>query len=118
MPGELGGKVVVIRFWADWCASCREEMPVMDAVYRRYGSRGLVILAVNVKQTKEVAERFAGELSLTYPVLLDQDAKVAKAYGVKGLPTTFILDRQGRVKEKILGEIQKDVFENMVKGLL
>lgn len=118
VPDDFKGKVVIIRFWADWCIHCSVEMPAIDIVYNKYKDRGVIILAVNVGQPKEVAEEFVTNLRISYPVLLDTYSVTAKKYGVVGLPTTFILDRNGVVRKKILGEADKDVFEKTVAELL
>jgi peroxiredoxin len=118
MPADFKGKVVVIRFWADWCPKCAEEMPVIDTIYKKYKDKGLVVLAVNTGQTKEKAEAFINNLNVSYPALLDTDTSIAKRYGVIGLPTTFIIDRSGAIKEKILGEADRNAFEKSVSGLL
>lgn len=118
VPDDFKGKIVIIRFWADWCTYCAEEMPVIDVVYNKYKEKGVIILAVNVGQPKEVAEEFVRNIKISYPVLLDTYSVVAKQYGVVGLPTTFILDRNGVVREKILGESNRVVFEKMVVEML
>jgi peroxiredoxin len=118
VPDEFKGKVLIIRFWADWCTYCAEEMPAIDVVYNKYKENGVLIFAVNVGQPKEVAEAFVKNLRISYPVLLDTYSIVAKQYGVVGLPTTFIFDRKGIIREKILGEGGRDSFENMVVNIL
>lgn len=118
LPDAYKGKLVVLRFWADWCKSCEAEMPALDRVYKKYGDRGFVVLAINTGQTKEIAEDYAKKLNLSYPVLLDPASKVTKNYGVVGLPTTIIIDRDGRLKKKIIGETGGDAIEKIVAGLL
>jgi len=115
VPDEFNGKVLIIRFWADCCTA---EMPAIDVVYNKYKEKGVIILTVNVGQPKEVAEAFVTNLKISYPVLLDTYSITAKQYGVAGLPTTFILDRNSIVREKILGEAERDSFEKMVVNLL
>jgi peroxiredoxin len=117
-PADLRGAVVAIRFWADWCPFCESEMTQLEPVYRRYRDQGLRILAVNVRQDPDTAERFVHRLGVTYETLLDSDGAVARTYGVIGLPTTFFLDRDGRLWTKVLGESTPEVFERIVKELL
>ncbi|MDD1750570.1 MAG: redoxin domain-containing protein, partial [Methanothrix sp.] len=76
VPGDFSGKVIVIRFWIDSCKSCEKEMPEINRIYYKYKDRGLVVLAINVGQSKNAAETFATRLHLTYPVLLDTDSSV------------------------------------------
>lgn len=118
VPDDFKDKIVVIRFWADWCTYCAEEMPIIDTIYNKYKEKGIVVLAVNVGQPREVAEAFVTNIKISYPVLLDTYSVTAKKYGVTGLPTTFILDRNGVIREKILGEAEKTAFEKMIVGLL
>lgn len=118
LPSDLQGQVVVVRFWADWCPFCEGEMRSIEPVYQRYKDQGLRLLAVNVRQDAATAAAFVKPLGISYEVLLDGDGAVARAYGVSGLPTTFFLDRQGRLVTRILGESTPEVFEQVVKGLL
>ena len=117
-PAGLAGQVVAVRFWADWCPFCESEMRSLEPVFRTYEEQGLRILAINVRQDRETAAAFVAPLGISYDVLLDEDGAVARAYGVSGLPTTFFIDRQGRLAVRILGESTPDVFEKVVKGLL
>ncbi len=113
-PEDLKGKVVAIRFWADWCKSCAEEMPVIEKVYNKYKDKGLVILAVNIGQERAAVVKFVNGIKISYPVLLDPGTVVTKRYGVTGLPITFIIDRNGIIRQKILGEAGQTVFEELV----
>jgi cytochrome c biogenesis protein CcmG/thiol:disulfide interchange protein DsbE len=118
LPDDLAGQVVAVRFWADWCPYCKDEMTELEPVYERLAERGLRIVAVNVAQDRKTAERFVRRIAISYDVALDPEAEVANAYGVIGLPTTFFVDRDGTVHGKILGESDAAVFVRMVEGLL
>lgn len=117
-PEDLQGKVVAIRFWADWCPFCKTEMQDIEPIYRKYRERDLVILAINVRQDRKAAEKFIRKLDISYDVLLDRQGEVARRYGVIGLPTTFIVERNGKLHTKILGESTPELFEKIIKGLL
>jgi peroxiredoxin len=117
-PAQTAGQIVAIRFWADWCPFCESEMAQLEPVYRQYRDQGLRILAVNVRQDPDTARRFVGKLGISYETLLDSDGRVARAYGVLGLPTTFFVDRTGRLKGKIIGESTPEVFERVVREML
>ena len=117
-PADLRGQVVALRFWADWCPFCESEMRDIEPVYAGYRDRGLQVLAVNVRQDRKTAARFIEGLGISYPVLLDTEGSVARDYGVSGLPTTFFVDREGRIATRILGESTPAVFEHILKGLL
>lgn len=118
VPADFAGKVVAVRFWADWCPYCRKEMAALQPVYRRLAARGLEILAVNVAQDRDTVRRFVDPLGLSYPVLLDPQGDIARSYGVQSLPVTYLLDRRGVVRGKILGEATAELFERRVSELL
>ncbi len=101
---ELKGQVVMLNFWATWCPPCRAEMPAMERLYREYASRGFAIVAIDYREGPDLVQPFVEELGLTFPIALDRDGKVTDAkYPTGGLPTTYILDRQGRVVARRIG---------------
>jgi len=94
---DYRGKVIFLNFWATWCEPCREEMPGMERLHRRYKDRGLVVLAVSLdSQGARVVNPFLKKLGLTFPVALDPKMTVRERYGVWAVPSTFIIDRAGR----------------------
>jgi cytochrome c biogenesis protein CcmG, thiol:disulfide interchange protein DsbE len=93
---DLRGKVVLVNFWASWCGECRPEMPVLERLHRELGPQGLAIVGVNAREDSTAVQRYARELGLTFPLVLDPDGKIKTMYGVVGLPTTFIVARDGR----------------------
>jgi len=93
---EHRGTVIVLNFWASWCLECRSEMPVLERLQREFSSRGLAIIGVNARENKEAVGRYAKELGLTFPLVFDPDGKINALYGVIGLPTTFVVGRDGR----------------------
>jgi peroxiredoxin len=117
-PEQTKGQVLAIRFWADWCPFCESEMTQLEPIYRKYRESGLRILAVNVRQDPDTARRFIERLGVSYETLLDHDGRVARSYGVLGLPTTFFVDRQGQLKTKVIGESTPEVFERIVQEML
>lgn len=118
VPEDLAGRVVAIRFWADWCPYCKTEMRELEPVYQRLRAQGLEVLAVNVAQDLDTAAAFVAPLGISYPVLLDPQGETARRYGVKALPLTWIIDRQGRLAGKILGEATPEAFQAQVTPLL
>lgn len=114
-PEDYPGQTVAIRFWADWCPFCEHEMQALEPVYLRYRNQGLRLLAINVRQDRQRAMKFVQPLGITYPVLLDQEGSVARAYGVSALPVTYLVDGQGLLRGRILGESTPEVFEQLVK---
>lgn len=117
-PADLRGQVVALRFWADWCPFCESEMRDIQPVYELHRERGLHVLAINVRQDRETAAAFIERLGISYDVLLDTDGAVSRSYGVIGLPTTFFIDREGRLATRILGESTPELFERVAKDLL
>lgn len=117
-PEQYANQVVAIRFWADWCPSCRSEMTALEPVYRQYHDRGLVILAVNVLQPAETVRPFVTQLGISYDVLLDAQGEVTRQYQVMALPVTYIIDRKGIIRTRILGESTPEVFTKEITGLL
>ena len=90
------GKVVLLNFWATWCPPCRREMPDMEKLYQRFSGKGLVVLAVS-DEKRETVEDFLKKQNYTFPVLLDSDRKVNAAFGIEGIPNSFLFDRQGKL---------------------
>lgn len=93
---DLRGKVVLINFWASWCLECRPEMPVLDGLHRDLSARGLAIVGINAREDPRAIGRYAEELHLTFPLVLDPSGTINNLYGVIGLPTTFVVGRDGR----------------------
>jgi len=94
---SLTGKVVLVNFWATWCPPCRKEMPDLDALYKRFKDKGLVILALSDEDEATVRPFIAKDQKVSYPILLDPKGKVAEQYRVSGIPKTFIYDRKGKL---------------------
>lgn len=108
---DYRGQVVLVNFWATWCAPCREEMPSMEALRGSLEKRPFVILAVNVGEGARVARGFADKLSLHFPVLLDRDTKTTKAWGARILPASFVVGPDGAIRYSHLGAIDWNAAE-------
>ena len=93
-------------------------MSHLQELYAKYRDKGLVILAVNVRQDQETVERFIAKLGISYDTLMDVEGDVARRYGVMGLPTTFFVNRDGTLKSRILGESTPETFEQIVQEML
>ena len=92
----LRGRVVLINFWATWCAECRPEMLLFERLYRDFAAQGFTILGINAREETLRIQQYAREWGLTYPLVLDPEGTIAQTYGVIGLPTTFLVGRDGR----------------------
>ncbi len=97
------GRVVFLNFWATWCPPCRREMPAMERLYKKLKDRGLVILAVDMQESEKLVKAFMSEFSLSFPALLDRNGDISFLYGMRGLPTTYIIDREGKIVGKAVG---------------
>lgn len=117
-PAGYAARPLVIRFWADWCRYCEGEMKAIEAVYQRHRERGLEVLAVNVGQDRKTVLAFGAKIGVSYPLLLDEPARIGKDYGVVGLPTTYFIDGKGVVRGKIVGEADEATFERHALALL
>ena len=113
---DLRGKVVLVNFWATWCPPCRQEMPDLETLYKRFGPQGLVILGISDEEAATV-EPFIRERKVTFPVLLDPGRKVNEMFVVEGIPKTFVYDREGKlVAQSIDMRTQKQFLEMLAKA--
>ncbi len=100
---DFRGKVVMINFWATWCAPCRQELPHMEKLHQDFKDKGFVLLGVNIDNDSAAAKKMAEEFKLTFPVLYDEKQQTSKLYKLKAMPSTFVIDRNGKIKNVFLG---------------
>lgn len=114
------GKVVYVDFWASWCGPCRESFPWMKKMQQQYGKDGLVIIAINVDQDKKLAEKFLSEFKPEFNVLFDKDGKLAEDFKVSSMPSSYVLDREGkpRFKHKGFHLDKQSQYETELNSLL
>ena len=117
---EQRGRVVMINFWATWCAPCRQEMPHLNRLYEKYRGAGFVLLGVNVDDDTGKAAEVAAKLGVTFPVLLDTEKSVSKLYDVSTMPSTMLIDRDGKVRYVHRGYLAgyEDNYEKQIRELL
>jgi len=97
---DLLGRVVLVDFWASWCGPCKQSFPALDDMYGELHARGLEVLAVSVDESRKDADAFLAAHPHRMTVLFDPQAKAAEAFGVDGMPSTFVIDRQGRIRSR------------------
>lgn len=117
---EFRGQVVMINFWATWCAPCREELPHLDRLYQQYRKAGFALLGVNIDDNPRAAQQMAEQLGVRFPVLFDATKQVSKRYDVDAMPTTLIVDRDGKVQYLHRGYkagVEKE-YESRVRDIL
>jgi thiol-disulfide isomerase/thioredoxin len=117
---ELRGRVVLVDFWAEWCEPCKKEMPGYQKLLDRYGSRGLVVVGFKFDTMRDTEDPllFAKKLGVQYPLAVATEDLKQKFGGIEGLPTTMIYDRQGILRNKVIGFEYTDRIEAEVQGIL
>jgi len=100
---DLRGEPVLINFWATWCRPCVLEMPYLQEIYEEWSDAGLILLAINMGESPAQVEDFMRNYNLSLPVMLDTKRFVAQMYNITGIPTTFFIDKDGIIQEKIIG---------------
>jgi len=95
---QYKGQVVMLNFWASWCGPCRQEMPLLQDIYRKYNKLGFTLIGVNVEPDSKAAEKMLTEVPVSFPVIYDKDSTVSKEYDVSGMPSTVIIDRKGNIR--------------------
>lgn len=102
---EFRGSVVVLNFWATWCEPCVEEMPSLQRLAERHAGQSVVVLGVNLGEGEVRIQSFVAKTGTTFPLLLDRDGEAKKAWRVSGVPSTFLIDRTGRIRQFVVGEV-------------
>ena len=118
---DFKGKIVFLNFWTTWCFECRIEMPLMEKLHKRLKNRDFAMVAVNLREPATRVKNFFNKHKLTFTALLDSKGKIGSQFGIRAVPTTFILDKEGGIIGKIFGsrewDSQKsfDLFEHLIK---
>ena len=117
---EQRGRVVLINFWATWCGPCQQEMPQLNKLYDKYHAAGFVLLGVNVDDDANHAAEVANKLGLRFPVLFDSDKTVSKLYNLATMPSTVVIDRDGKIRYIHKGYLAgvEDSYEKQIRELL
>jgi peroxiredoxin len=102
---DFAGNIVLLNFWATWCAPCRLEMPLLEQYKHEFAEENFVILAINLQESVAEVEAYVEEIGLSFPILLDEDGQVSEQYRIIGYPSTFIIDSTGRIRTIHIGII-------------
>jgi thiol-disulfide isomerase/thioredoxin len=112
---QLRGRVVLVNFWAVWCPPCRKEIPSMARLAEKLGGRPFAILAVNVGESPDDIRAFLKQVPVNFPILLDADGENLKPWQVFAFPTSYVVDKQGRLRLGLFGSIEWDAPETVAK---
>jgi thiol-disulfide isomerase/thioredoxin len=110
---SMRGKIVFLNFWATWCPPCRAEMPAIEKLSRKMKGKDFVVLALDIQEDSGTVESFLKEYGYTFPILLDSKGEVAAEYGVRNIPTTFILDKSGNLIASMIGGAEWDAARSV-----
>ena len=113
---EIGGRPVLINLWATWCGPCRDEMPILQAAHLRHGDE-VQFVGVDTRDSTEAAAAYLPEVGVTYPQLVDPDGDLLEHLRIPGLPVTVVLDADGRIAAKHIGELNADTLEKLLAGI-
>jgi len=111
------GKVVIINFWATWCPPCRLEIPSMQRAWKKLKNKNVAMLAINIGENDDTIFTFSAEYEMDFPILMDKDSRVIRSWPVSALPTTYVVDRKGRLAYRAIGDRQWDNKE-LIKLIL
>jgi cytochrome c biogenesis protein CcmG/thiol:disulfide interchange protein DsbE len=115
---DYKGSVVLVNLWATWCPPCREEMPTLQTFYEKYKADGFVLIGIDQEETRNVVEPFVKEFGLTFPIWLDLDYLAQREFNTMNLPSSYVIDRTGRVRLMWIGGISKKNLEKFVPDLI
>ncbi len=117
---DFRGQVVMVNFWASWCQPCREEMPLIEDIYNKYKKLGFTVLGVNVDENPKLGKKMLKKIPVTFPVVFDSDNKMIEKYRVQAMPSTFMVDQKGNIRDIHRGYKKGDekAYENYIRKLL
>lgn len=115
---DYQGQVVLLNFWATWCPPCKAEMPSMEKLYNKLKDQGFTILAVSLDKSGDLVKNFQNQYNYSFPIFFDQGNRAAKRFQIRSIPTSYILDKNGIVRETIKGSIDWSTKESYIQQLL
>ncbi|MCL6587475.1 MAG: thiol-disulfide oxidoreductase ResA [Anoxybacillus sp.] len=114
---DYRGKGVFLNFWGTWCKPCEREMPFINEQYKTYKKQGVEVLAVNVGEPKLSVQKFVDRFGLTFPVVIDREDQVMNAYEIDPLPTTFLIDKNGKIRAIITGTMTEEKVQQYMESI-
>ena len=115
---QYRGQVVLVNFWATWCGPCRAEMPAIERAYQAHGPHGFAVLAVDVQERDAEVLAFLREVGVTFPSAIDPNGEATRTWRAVGLPTSFLIDRQGVIRDVRVGPYTDEMLEERLSRLL
>lgn len=110
-------KYLLIHFWADWCSQCRAEFPKLEQSYQNFNTENFEIIGINVGQSAAHVSGFIEHYKLTFPMVMDKDLKISKMYGVRGLPTNYFIDNEGKLYKIIIGWVDREQISKILEEM-
>lgn len=114
---EYRGQGVFVNFWGTWCKPCEKEFPLMEKQYQNYKDQGVQILAVNIAQSDYEVKQYAEQKSLTFPIVIDKNKSVMEAYNIRPLPTTMLINPDGKIVKIITGEMSEEDIKDYMEEI-
>jgi cytochrome c biogenesis protein CcmG/thiol:disulfide interchange protein DsbE len=115
---KLRGQVVVINFWASWCAECKVEQAALVQTWHQFQDSGVVVLGVDFEDETSAARSYVSSADMTYPVVEDSDSSTALAYGLRGIPETFVVNQSGRIVDHVIGPVDESTLTSEINSML
>jgi cytochrome c biogenesis protein CcmG, thiol:disulfide interchange protein DsbE len=115
---DLRGHVVVVNFWASWCTECRTEQKALNRTWHRFRDAGVVVVGVNFEDATSDARQYVARSGTSYPVVVDSDSSTALAYGLRGVPETYVIDAGGRLVDRVIGPVSYQRLDARITALL
>jgi peroxiredoxin len=117
---DLRGNIILLNFWGSWCGPCRQEMPILDQIHKKYSPLGFHVLGVNIDSDSSKAVEYLSSISIDFPVLYDSKNTVSELYNVSAMPSTAIIDRDGYVRYVHEGYVPGDekIYHEKIKALM
>lgn len=115
---DLRGKGVVLNFWGSWCVPCKTEMPELEKQSQAFTSKGVVFTGVNIGESPITVKQFVDQVGVTFPIWLDQQREITRLYNIGPIPTTFFIDKDGVVKDVVIGQMNAAIIQEKVAKIL